>query len=35
MPNFAEAVSFTLIGITVAAIFAIVGIGIFLVKKFK
>jgi len=35
MPNFQEPVSFTFIGVTVALIFVGVGIGIFLVKKFK
>jgi len=35
MPNFTEPVSFEFIGVTVALIFALVGLGIFLVKKFK
>jgi flagellar biogenesis protein FliO len=35
VPNFAEPVSFTFIGVSIAAIFVMVGVGIFLVKKFK
>lgn len=35
MPNFAEPVSFTFITATVAVIFAIIGIGIALVKLRK
>jgi len=35
MPNFAEPVSFTFSAATVAAIFAVVGVGIFLVKMGK
>jgi len=35
MPNFAGPVSFTFIGVTIAAIFVMVGIGIFLVKRYK
>ncbi len=35
MPNFAEPVSFAFIASTVGVIFGIVGVGIFLVKKFK
>lgn len=35
MPNFAEPVSLTFIAVSIAVIFAIVGLGILLVKKFK
>jgi len=35
MPNFAEPVSFTFIALTVGAIFALIAVGIFAVKKFK
>jgi hypothetical protein len=35
MPNFAQPVTFSFIGATVALIFVVIGIGIFLVKKFK
>jgi len=35
VPNFAEPISLTFIGITVVLIFVGVGVGIFLVKKFK
>ena len=35
MLNISEPISFELIGITIVVIFAIVGLGIFLVKKFK
>jgi hypothetical protein len=35
MPNVAEPVSFTFIAVSIAAIFVLVGLGIFLVKKFK
>jgi len=35
VPNFAEPVTITFIGVSIAAIFAVVGLGIFLVKKFK
>jgi len=35
VPNFSEPVSFTFIAVTIAVIFAFVGLGIFLVKKFK
>jgi hypothetical protein len=35
MPSFSEPVPFAFIAQTVAAIFVIIGIGIFLVKKFK
>jgi len=35
MPNFAEPVSLTFIGVSIALIFVVVGIGIFAVKKFK
>jgi hypothetical protein len=35
VPNFAEPVSFTFIAVTVAVIFAFVGLGILLVKKYK
>lgn len=35
MPNFAEPVSFAFIAATVAVIFVIIGIGIFLVKLGK
>jgi len=35
MPNFNEPVSLTFIGATIALIFVGVGLGIFLVKKFK
>jgi len=35
MPNFAEPVSFTFIGVSIALIFVMVGIGIFAVQKFK
>jgi len=35
VPNFTEPVSLTFIAVTVAAIFVVIGIGIFLVKKFK
>ena len=35
MPNFAEPVSFAFIASTVAVIFGIVGVGIFLVKAAK
>jgi flagellar biogenesis protein FliO len=35
VPNFSEPVTFTFIVASIAAIFVLVGIGIFLVKKFK
>jgi hypothetical protein len=35
VPNFAEPVSFTFIAATIAVIFALVAVGIILVKKFK
>jgi uncharacterized membrane protein len=35
VPNFAEPVSFTFIAVSVAAIFVVVGIGVFLVKAGK
>jgi len=35
VPNFAEPVSLVFIAVTVAAISALVGLGIFLVKRFK
>jgi hypothetical protein len=35
MPNFNEPVTFSFIAATVLAIFVVIGIGIFLVKKFK
>jgi len=35
VPNFAEPVTFNFIAGTIAAIFALVGVGILLVKKFK
>jgi len=35
VPNFAEPVSFTFIGATVALIFVVIAVGIFFVQKFK
>ena len=35
MPNFSEPVSFTFIGVTVALIFVMIGVGIALVKLGK
>jgi len=35
VPNIAEPVPLVFIGVTIALIFAVVGIGIILVKKFK
>jgi flagellar biogenesis protein FliO len=35
VPNFSEPVTFTFIGVSIALIFAIVGLGIFAVQKFK
>ena len=35
MPNFAEPVTLTFIGVSIALIFVGVGVGIFLVKRFK
>jgi len=35
MPNFSEPVTLSFVAATVAAIFVVIGIGIFLVKKFK
>jgi type II secretory pathway component PulF len=35
MPNIAEPVTLTFIGVSIALIFVAIGIGIFLVKKFK
>jgi len=35
MPNIAEPVTFTFIGVTVALIFVMVGVGILAVQKFK
>jgi len=35
MPDFAEPVSFTFIDLTVGAIFALIAVGIFAVKRFK
>ncbi len=35
MLNISEPVTITFIGVTIALIFVLIGIGIFLVKKFK
>ena len=35
MPNFSEPVTLTFIGVSIALIFVMVGIGILAVKKFK
>ena len=35
MPNFTQPVEFSFVAITIAIIFVVIGIGIFLVKKFK
>jgi flagellar biogenesis protein FliO len=35
VPNFAEPVTITFIAVSIAAIFIMVGVGIFFVKKFK
>ena len=35
MPNFTEPVTITFIGVSIALIFSFVGLGIFLVQKFK
>lgn len=35
MPNFSEPVTFTFVAVSIAAIFVVIGIGIFAVKKVK
>jgi flagellar biogenesis protein FliO len=35
VPNFSEPVTITFIGVSIALIFAFVGVGIFFVKKYK